>query len=580
VPQRAVGDLRLDRRALGVLCRDPRHRPPRRRVGRCARGEEEAAPRLHRGLRALHGASLARRPGSDRAFARVDHSVQLLLRRRRERDRRLPSGARRLRGDGPRLRLGLELRLRRRPGLARRLPLLPVARERGRRGRGAGHHADHRGAVRACRGADLRVPAGEGRAAGPAGEPVGAGARYAAPCARIPRSAPGAALPGVLPGRHPGGRRARRDLRRAGDEVHHAADDHPDPRGERHGRGGRLRLRLPAGCDRPRARDRADSRRLDRHGRDRRLFPFQRFVLDRGEPGGAVHGLVAGGRARARRLPRAAGAARRVLRPLGPLGEGGLHLRPAYLRRGDLGILRQPSPRDLRHRALFRRRARAAARHRRRPRPRGSARPGLMGAALASQGATALSCASALCFGTALVTAKIGLRSVDARTGAALSIPTATVLFLLAAPFALSLERFDPAAAALFALVGVFFPALVTVLTFRSNDRLGPSVTGSVSSTAPLFALAAAAALLGERIPGRALAATCGVVLGVALLSWRGRAAFPPSALWIPVAGACVRGAAQALAKAALALWPSPFAASLIGYAVSSGTVLALRPKA
>lgn len=203
-----------------------------------------------------------------------------------------------------------------------------------------------------------------------------------------------------------------------------------------------------------------------------------------------------------------------------------------------------------------------------------------MGAALASQGATALSCASALCFGTALVTAKIGLRSVDARTGAALSIPTATALFLLAAPFALSLERFDPAAAALFALVGVFFPALVTVLTFRSNDRLGPSVTGSVSSTAPLFALAAAAALLGERIPGRALAATCGVVLGVALLSWRGRAAFPLSALWIPVAGACVRGAAQALAKAALTLWPSPFAASLIGYAVSSGTVLALRPKA
>jgi drug/metabolite transporter (DMT)-like permease len=40
-----------------------------------------------------------------------------------------------------------------------------------------------------------------------------------------------------------------------------------------------------------------------------------------------------------------------------------------------------------------------------------------------------------------------------------------------------------------------------------------------------------------------------------------------------------LRGAAQALAKAALLLWPSPFAAGLIGYIVSSGTVLALRGK-
>src|SRR4029077_12409358 len=44
---------------------------------------------------------------------------------------------------------------------------------------------------------------------------------------------------------------------------------------------------------------------------------------------------------------------------------------------------------------------------------------------------------SAVCFGSALVTAKFGLRSVDARAGAAIRIPTATVLLVLAAPFAL-----------------------------------------------------------------------------------------------------------------------------------------------
>jgi drug/metabolite transporter (DMT)-like permease len=132
----------------------------------------------------------------------------------------------------------------------------------------------------------------------------------------------------------------------------------------------------------------------------------------------------------------------------------------------------------------------------------------------------------------------------------------------------------------LFAALGLFFPAFVTLLTFQSNDRLGPSLTSSISGTAPLFALAAAAIFLGERIPSRALVASCGVVAGVALLSWPGtRRAFVGRALWIPLTGAALRGAAQVLAKAALLLWPNPFAASLIGYLVSSGTVLALRGK-
>jgi drug/metabolite transporter (DMT)-like permease len=194
--------------------------------------------------------------------------------------------------------------------------------------------------------------------------------------------------------------------------------------------------------------------------------------------------------------------------------------------------------------------------------------------------ALALACFSALCFGSALVTAKLGLRTLDARSGAALSIPAATVLFVAASPFALSLQGFSMAAAALFAALGVFFPALVTLLTFQSNDRLGPAVTSSVSSTAPLFALAAAALFLDERIPARAVLACLGIAAGVVLFSWRGTgAAFIGRALWLPVAGAMLRGAAQALAKAALLLWPSPFAAGLIGYIVSSGTVLALRGK-
>jgi len=184
---------------------------------------------------------------------------------------------------------------------------------------------------------------------------------------------------------------------------------------------------------------------------------------------------------------------------------------------------------------------------------------------------------SSLCFGIALVTGRVGLRTLDARSGAAISIPTATLLFVVAAPFALDLDGFSVAAALLFALVGLFFPALVTLLTFRSNEQLGPTVTSAVSGTAPLFALLAAALIIGERVPAQAAVAALAIVAGVGVLSWNPRALRPGFAGWAllwPISGAVVRGLAQAGAKAGLLLWPSAFAAGLIGYLVSSAAVI------
>lgn len=194
--------------------------------------------------------------------------------------------------------------------------------------------------------------------------------------------------------------------------------------------------------------------------------------------------------------------------------------------------------------------------------------------------AIVLAVLSSLSFGIALVTGRIGLRALDARSGAAISIPTATALFAAAAPFALDTSGFSAKATMIFVVVGLFFPAVVTLLTFRSNEELGPTVTSAVSGTAPLFALIAAALLLGENVPAEAAFAAVGVVTGVALLSWQRdaeRSAFAGRALLWPLAGAAVRGLAQVGAKAGLLLWPNPFAAAVIGYLVSSGIVLGTR---
>ena len=195
----------------------------------------------------------------------------------------------------------------------------------------------------------------------------------------------------------------------------------------------------------------------------------------------------------------------------------------------------------------------------------------------AMSAALGLAIGSALCFGTALLSARLGLRSRGARAAAVISVPTATAMLLLVAPFVVDWTTFDARAALLFAAVGLVFPAFVTLLGFRSTVEVGPTVTGAVAGTSPLFALAAAALWLGEAVPVQAAWASVGVGLGVAALSWQRSTRprdFALQALGWAAAAAALRGGSQALARGGLAAWPEPVAAAAIGYVMSSLVLL------
>jgi len=183
--------------------------------------------------------------------------------------------------------------------------------------------------------------------------------------------------------------------------------------------------------------------------------------------------------------------------------------------------------------------------------------------------------ASAL-LGAGVVLANIGLRYVDSARGALIAIPATTALYWALALFLLRTDHFSAPALVLFVIVGVVFPALVTLLGYESNRLAGPTVTGTLSSTTPLFAALGAVVFLGEALTPAVMAGTAAIVLGVVALTWRhsGRPRdWAPWVIALPLAGAAIRGGALTTVKAGLALWPDPFVAALAGYTASSITV-------
>ncbi|MGY3486273.1 putative membrane protein [Bradyrhizobium sp. USDA 4011] len=77
--------------------------------------------------------------------------------------------------------------------------------------------------------------------------------------------------------------------------------------------------------------------------------------------------------------------------------------------------------------------------------------------------------ASAIFLGAGVVLAQLGLRTVEPLSGAAISVPSFTLLFLVLSPLILHGEPVVWRGLPIFIAIGLFFPASLTLLTFASN---------------------------------------------------------------------------------------------------------------
>lgn len=194
-------------------------------------------------------------------------------------------------------------------------------------------------------------------------------------------------------------------------------------------------------------------------------------------------------------------------------------------------------------------------------------------------GAALLALAAALCFAIALILTQYGLRTVPSWRSPLYTIGSCAIVAWLAAAIFVDFRAFDWRAAAIFAAVGCVFPVAVSILAVRSNERLGPAVSGAAGNVTPLFAVLAAVLFLGETLSWLQGVGLAMVVGGVALMALRGGAGGRKWSVWVlglPLLAAMIRGSIQPAIKTGLALWHEPLAAAAIGYTFSSVVILSL----
>ncbi|MBI2879957.1 MAG: DMT family transporter [Candidatus Tectomicrobia bacterium] len=133
----------------------------------------------------------------------------------------------------------------------------------------------------------------------------------------------------------------------------------------------------------------------------------------------------------------------------------------------------------------------------------------------------------------------------------------------------------DPAGIAWFALGGVFNPALFMLFFFAGVRRMGSARAATLKATAPIFAVAAAVAILGERPRWPQYGGAVSVAAGVMALYGEGaRGDWPWGAAVFPLLAAFSTGFASVLFKLGLGRVPDPYLGLFVALAACAAILV------
>ena len=188
-----------------------------------------------------------------------------------------------------------------------------------------------------------------------------------------------------------------------------------------------------------------------------------------------------------------------------------------------------------------------------------------------------LSLAAAVLFAFGNHFSRVTLRFFDSRTVVLWTICISAAIYWLAAPFYMKADYWTASVLPLLIVIGFFRPLLSANLGIAGTRILGPTITATVSATAPLFAVALGVMLLGETLSWEIAIGTFGIIAGVVMISSQGHSSrrWPLIALLLPISAGFMRSLAHALTKVALEEVPSPFFVTVVAYSVSFVVALA-----
>ena len=184
-----------------------------------------------------------------------------------------------------------------------------------------------------------------------------------------------------------------------------------------------------------------------------------------------------------------------------------------------------------------------------------------------------LSLLSAFLFALGAQFQSLGLVHMDSRSGAAITISTSAMLYLLVSPFFLNLEYLFEPAILIFILVGLFRPAVSANLALAGLKFLGPTLSSTLTSTAPLFAVGLGIIFLDEVLNFSIGIGTLVIVLAIMMLAKKDgkiSSGWPLWALALPIGAAAIRALAHVLTKVGMEEIPDAYLAGLIGFVVSA----------